>query len=77
METPREWFRSDDVNLQNISDIFIEMFDAHDATAASYYSFSDDAHQKLTSLQDDFIAEVNSAIQNGNVPTKSKKVDLM
>ena len=67
METAREWFRS----------IEIEMFDAHDATAASYYSFSDDAHQKLTSLQDDFIAEVNSAIQNGNVPTKSKKVGLM
>ena len=59
METAREWFRSDDVNLQNISDIFIEMFHAHDAMAASYYSFSDDAHQKLTSLQDDFIAEVN------------------
>ena len=30
----------------------------------------------MTSHKDDFIKEVNEAIQNGNVPPKSKKIDL-
>ena len=78
METARSWFQRDDVHLKRVSDIFLEMFDAHcSTTARSYYTFSDEAHQTLTFLRDDFIQEVNSAIQNGNIPPKSKKVDLM
>ena len=33
--------------------------------------------QKLTASQDDFIQEVNDAINAGNMPPKSKKIDLL
>jgi len=52
------------------------MYDAHDSAGPSHYTFSEDALQTLTSLKDDFIKEVNDTIQNGNVPPKSKKIDL-
>ena len=67
METARSWYQRDDVHLKQVSDIFLELFDVHcSTTARSYYTFSDEAHQTLTLLSDDFIQDVNSAIQNGN-----------
>ena len=53
------------------------MHDAHDTPASSHYTFSEAAQQRLTAHKDDFIQEVNDAIREGNVPPKSKKVDLL
>ena len=53
------------------------MHDAHDTPISSHYTFSEDAQQRLTAHKDDFIQEVNDAIREGNVPPKSKKVDLL
>ena len=53
------------------------MFDAHNSAPVSHYTFTEEALQTLTSLKDDFIRDVNDAIQNGNVPPKSKKIDLL
>ncbi|XP_028412447.1 uncharacterized protein LOC114535274 [Dendronephthya gigantea] len=42
------------------------------------YTFDEDAKQLLKSQKDDFIAEVNEAIQDGSfVPPKSKQLDLI
>lgn len=73
----RTWFESEEVSLKHISDIFLEMHDAHDTQISSHYTFSEDAQQRLTAHKDDFIQEVNDAIREGNVPPKSKKVDLL
>ena len=71
------WFQSENVHIKQVADIFVEIYDVHDSTATFHYTFSEDALQNLTSLEDDFIREVNDAIQNGNVPPKSKKIDLL
>ena len=76
-EEARSWIDSEDVNLKQVSDIFLEMHDAHDSPAPSHYTFSEAAQQRLTAHKDDFIQEVNDAIKEGNVPPKSKKVDLL
>lgn len=49
----------------------------HTIPLVSHYTFTEEALQTLTSLKDDFIKYVNDAIQNGNVPPKSKKIDLL
>jgi hypothetical protein len=42
------------------------------------YTFHEDAKQLLKSLKDNFITDVNEAIQDGSfVPPKSKKLDLI
>ena len=76
-EMARAWFQSEEMPLKQISDIFLEMYDAHDRNAPSHYTFSEESAQKLTALQDDFIQEVNDSIKAGNVPPKSKKIDLL
>ena len=73
----RAWFQSEEMPLKQVSDIFLEMYDAHDHNTPSHYTFSEKSAQKLTALQDDFIQEVNDAIKAGNVPPKSKKIDLL
>ena len=75
-ENARSWLDSAEVRLKQISDIFIEMHDALNSAPASF-KFSSDATEKLTFLKDDFIKEVNEAIQHGSVPPKSKKIDLL
>ena len=75
-ESARSWLESDEVCLKQFSDIFIEMHDAL-TTAPASFRFSPDATQALTSLKDDFIKEVNEAIQQGCVPPKSKKLDVL
>ena len=59
------------------ADIFLEMHNAHDTLASSHYMFSWAAQQQPTAHKDDFIQELNDAIREGNVPAKSKKVDLL
>ena len=76
-DAARTWFQTENVHVKQVADIFVEMYDVHDSAALSHYTFSEDALQNLTSLKDDFIKEVNKAIQNGNVPPKSKKIDLL
>lgn len=73
----RTWLLREDVHLKQVSEIFIEMFDAHNSAPVSHYTFTEEALETLTSLKDDFIKDVNDAIQNGNVPPKSKKIDLL
>ena len=75
-ETARSWLESDEVCLKQLSDIFIEMHDAL-TTAPASFRFSPEATQALTSLKDDFIKEINEAIQQGLVPPKSKKIDVL
>ena len=75
-ETARSWLESDEVCLKQLSDIFIEMHDAL-TTAPASFRFSPEATQALTSLKDDFIKEVNEAIEQGFVPPKSKKIDVL
>lgn len=41
------------------------------------HTFTEEALQTLTSLKDDFMKDINDAIQNGNVPSKSMKNDLL
>ena len=76
-DAARTWFQTENVHVKQVADIFVEMYDAHNSAAPSHYTFSEDALQNLTSLKDDFIKEVNEAIQNGNVPPKSKEIDLL
>lgn len=73
----RLWLDGENVHLKEVSDIFIEMFDAHESAVTSHYTFSNDALDTLTSLKDDFIKDVNDAIQDANIPPKSKKIDLL
>ena len=75
--SPLSWFESEDVSLKQVSDIFLEMHDTHDSPAPSHYTFSEAAQHRLPAHKDDFIQEVNDAIGEGNVPPKSKKVDLL
>ena len=63
--------------MKQISDIFLEIYDLHSARQTAHYSFSDEAQHKLTILKDDFITQVNDVIRQGNVPPKSKKIDLL
>jgi len=44
-EEARTWFKSEDVSLKQISDIFLEMHEAHDTPASSHYMFSKAAQQ--------------------------------
>lgn len=74
-ENARSWLDSAEVPLKQISDIFIEMHGAL-STAPASLKFSSEATEELTSLKDDFIKEVNDAIQHGSVPPKSKKIDV-
>jgi len=60
-----------------VSEIFIERFDAYNTAPVSHYTFTEEELQTLTSLKDDFIKDINDAIQNGNVPSKSMKNDLL
>jgi len=60
-----------------VSEIFIERFDAYNSAPVSHYTFTEEALQTLTSLKDDFIKDINDAIQNGNVPSKFMKNDLL
>ena len=76
-DAARTWLLREDLHLKQVSEIFIEMFDAHNSAPVSHYTFTEEALQTLTSLKDDFIRDVNDAIQNGNVPPKSKKIDLL
>ena len=73
----RLWLDGENIHLKEVSDIFIEMFDAHESAVTSHYTFSNDALDTLTSLKDDFIKDVNDAIQDANIPPKSKKIDLL
>lgn len=75
-ETARTWLNSAEVSLKQLSDIFIEMHDAL-TTAPASFIFSPVAAQTLTSLKDDFIKDINQAIQDGSVPPKSKKIDVL
>ena len=68
-ETARTWLNSAEVSLKQLSDIFIEMHDAL-TTAPASFGFSPVATQTLTSLKDDFIKDINQAIQDGSVPPK-------
>ena len=43
----------------------------------SKYNFKKDALDLLTTMSDDFITEVNQAIENGDVTPKSKRIDLI
>jgi len=76
-DAARTWFQGENVHVKEVADIFVEMYDAHDSAGPSHYTFSKDALQTLTSLKDEFIKEVKDAIQNGNVPPTSKKIDLL
>ena len=75
-ETARTWLNSAEVSLKQLSDIFIEMHDDL-TTAPASFRFSPVAAQTLTSLKDDFIKDINQAIQDGSVPPKSKKIDVL
>ena len=72
-EMVRAWFQSEEMPLKQVSDIFLELYDAHDRNAPSHDIFSEESAQKLTALQDDFIQEVNDAIKAGNVPPNQRK----
>ena len=74
-EAARTWLQSDDVRLKDITDIFLEMHDLH--LEKSTYKFTEDGLDLLKKLSDDFIQEVNEAIEEGNVPPKSKRIDLI
>lgn len=74
-EVAQTWLQSDDVCLKDITDIFLEMHDLH--REKSSYKFKEDGLDLLKNLSDDFIQEVNQAIEEGNVPPKSKRIDLI
>ena len=69
------WFESHELPLKQVSDIFLEMHDAHD-TPSSPYIFTE-VKEKLKTLKDDFIEVVNDAIKDGNGPPKWKKINLL
>ena len=74
-EAARTWLQSDDVRLKDITDIFLKTHDLH--LEKSTYKFTEDGVDLLKKLSDDFIQEVNEAIEEGNVPPKSKRIDLI
>ena len=55
------WFESHELPLKQVSDIFLEMHDAQD-TPSSPYIFTE-VKEKLKTLKDDFIQEVNDAME--------------
>lgn len=69
-EEARPWFESEDLNLKQVSDIFLETHDAHDTPASSHYMFSEAAQQRLTAFKDGF-RDIS------NVPPKSKMIGLL
>lgn len=73
-EAAQRWLKSGDLLLKEITSIFLEMFDLH--REKSTYKFKHDALHLLKTLSDDFIKQVNDAIE-GNVPPKWKKIDLI
>ena len=57
--------------LQSLTDVFIEMSCLSQA-AATIYQFNIEATELLTNLQSQEIAIINSAVAEGNPPTKNK-----
>ena len=73
-EMAHSWFQSEEMPQKQVSDIFLEMYDFHDHNTPSYCTFSEESTQNLTTLQDDFIGDVNDAIREGNMPPNQRKL---
>ena len=73
-EMAHSWFQSEEMPQKQVSDIFLEMYDFHDHNTPSYCTFSEKSTQNLTTLQDDFIWDVNDAIREGNMPPNQRKL---
>ena len=47
-DAARMWFQGENVHVKQVADIFVEMYDVHNSTGPSHYTFSKDALQTLT-----------------------------
>ena len=74
-EVAQAWLQSDNVLVKDSSDICIEIHDLHREKLS--FKFKEDALQLLTKVNDDFIQEVNPLIEQGNVPPKSRRIDVI
>ena len=61
-------------NEVDITELFNIMYNINNT---NIYSFSEEANQTIKEINDDFIAQMNDAILNGEVSPKSKKPDLV
>jgi hypothetical protein len=72
-EEAQQWLQSDAAHHKDIADIFLVMHDLHQTS--SFYTFTDEGLELLRELNDSFIQEINEAIEKGNIPPKSKRID--